>query len=256
MTPREEFAEGLAKYRQMQTVDWPATVAQQEQMEAEILERFSNANAGCVPLLRLPPLGSITSATDVMAVRLRWEVIRRSAKSFMSEEDLTALEEGYAERLKTIASAHNAKRKILRAELRALAARLVPQPGSSWTKVYDIHMSAFAAQTAKEAYARVAAELRALSFMSAGLDSEVRYRPAKNAPPDIYEVWVKADLLDVEITRYAHGLPLDEWIEEVLARGMNPRVLWPDLPWGTEERLGIYRGTMEPTKVLFVEVSP
>lgn len=101
----------------------------------------------------------------------------------------------------------------------------------SWVSTYSTQ--GFGAAT----YAKGAAERSADAARAQGLEVEVRYA---EKPLSQYEVWVGVETaIDLEILRYKPGLTLRESVRRCWSRGVNPRVYWPSLPHGFEEREGL-----------------
>jgi len=101
-------------------------------------------------------------------------------------------------------------------------------------------------------YAKGAADMRADMFREAGFEVHIRRvehdaircmasytRPiyTTHIPVD-YQVWVKGENVAGEFTPYAATHPFAETVRRCWERGVNPRVYWPLLPHGYEEKHG------------------
>lgn len=133
---------------------------------------------------------------------------------------------------------HNLREK-LRDQLDTLAEQIEPQPGDTWTKAYSCNSTSYATQgLGAHSYARASAKSRIPHYERNGLEAELRVEHRDNGISD-YEVWVKADKLDVEIASRREGMSLVDYVQWCWDNGSNPRVFMPYLPHGFEEQHGI-----------------
>ena len=133
-----------------------------------------------------------------------------------------------------------------------LAEQVEPVPGDTWHKATTINSTSYNTQGfSAHHYAKRSAEGQIPQFATHGLEAEVRvdrwddrpdYKPLfgkKRSGIADYEVWVKADPLDIEIAKRRPGMALKDWLQWMWDHGCNPRVLNPYLPHGLERELGV-----------------
>jgi hypothetical protein len=159
-------------------------------------------------------------------------------------ERLAAVQAPYRERLKAMAAEAAAARERLTAELGRLAPAIDMTPDPTRRTVFrTVHVSQFRSQPRCHHYARSYAELTAAEVLAAGVPAAVE--PADEA----YVVTVPLDPVRVEALRYRVGFPIKELVRQCWARGCNPRVIFPTLPEGLEEKFGLdYFGGEVTTK--------
>lgn len=132
-----------------------------------------------------------------------------------------------------------------------LAEQVEPVPGDTWNKAARINSTAYNTQGfGAHHYAKRSAESQLPHYAANGLEAEVRvdrwddrpdYEPLYGKRSGIadYEVWVKADPLDIEIAKRRPGMSLKDWLQWCWSNGTNPRVFDPTLPHGLERELGV-----------------
>lgn len=238
--------------------DLPALLAVQMKAEDELLAALLKHNPKTK--IKLPPRpASLTevktplSDVDAETLRIcseRWHALVERAQKVLGENVAKEIYDRFSTRVEKVREERDALREKIKEQLGSLASELAPRPGPVWTKVDEISELVYRTQTSPLAYAQTSAELRALDFIEAGLDAEVRSRPRTREieHPRVnrvaaFEVWVQADALDVDIVKFGgHGLDTAGWLQQIASRAMNPRVFVPGLPWGLEEKLGIVHG--------------
>lgn len=234
MTPRERFQTLLDELRT--PLD---TVAAQAAMEEEVLdlhrERFPRRKAS---RNKIPHEGPE-----------RWPAIRKlGEKTF--PEDFTRICDEHSARWKTVLDARGERVKQIKTELATLADDLAPQPSDEARKVYDVNSSSYHTQGFGAAsYARNNAKIHARDLEFHGIEVEVREVTGetfktygafgRSVTPVTFEVWAKCSDLDYQIARYKEGMTLAQQLQWCWNRQVNPRVYYPMLPHGLEERLGV-----------------
>lgn len=239
---RELFATKLAEYDTLRG-SWLALLPIHVEMEEELLSLLREAAPKMKIKLPPPPSLDEVSAANMRAYSERWCQLRALCIKKLGEQ-VQAVVAKYEERSISVRDERIDRERALRDELREIAARMSPRAATTWMKISEVSENTYHTQGGgSRAYGHTEAELRALDFLDAGLDAEVRWRPRNSKlRSGVYEVWVLADPLEVEIVNYGHGLGLSEWLQQVVARSMNPRVLSPFLPWGIEEKFGTRAG--------------
>jgi len=159
---------------------------------------------------------------------------------------------------KQLVEAYVARKREVEDLLVELAEQITPTPGDTWHKARTVNSTSYNTQGyGAHMYARRSAESEVPDFAASGLEAEVRveqwddrpdYKPLYGKRSGIadYVVWVKADPLDIEITRRRPGMGLKDWLQWMWDRGCNPRVLNPYLPHGLEQELGVSVGGWTP----------
>lgn len=90
-------------------------------------------------------------------------------------------------------------------------------------------------------YAQGQAEMDAAKCYMIGINSGVVIREDEyNKREMIFDCRVTTTALETEVLRYKVGqLSIRDCLKLCLQRCLNPRVYWPMLPWGLEEKLGL-----------------
>lgn len=123
-----------------------------------------------------------------------------------------------------------------------------------WSLVDSVSTSTYSTQTASKHYAQRAADRRADDFADRGLATKVVYRKLYSGRGQFghtYEggdflVWAGTDHETAHAIRIlGPAVDLVEMVRRCWARQVNPRVYWPFLPHGFEEKHGIdWQGRM------------
>lgn len=102
---------------------------------------------------------------------------------------------------------------------------------------YSYHTQGYGART----YAKGQADMDAAKCYMIGINSAVVTRNDEhNEKEMVFECRVTTTRIETEVLRYKVGcLTLRDCIKLCLQRCLNPRVYWPMLPWGLEEKLGL-----------------
>lgn len=100
----------------------------------------------------------------------------------------------------------------------------------------DSYVDSYRTQPAAEKYARVRLELYAAELDAAGVRHETKRHDSNGLPYFVLYAFVEE--ADVAILKARDGLPLPELVRRSWALGANPRVFWPSLPHGFEQRHG------------------
>ncbi len=160
------------------------------------------------------------------------------------------------ERLKPLADALMERRKALEEELRVLAESVKPVAGELSLTFDEVSESAYHTQGfGAGKYAQMAAEMRADTARVAGIPVEVleeaREYPGSTRVTDSYgrsanktyrvnRVVVHVmEELDFKILKFSPRPSVRESVRLCWARGVNPRVYNPWLPFGYEEKVGL-----------------
>jgi len=130
--------------------------------------------------------------------------------------------------------------------LRALAEKCPPIPGEDMTFARRVWFgSYYTVDNGNGTYAKASAMRSVQQYQAQGFEAEVRrveHKATKNPKPLMsYEVWVKADTLEIRLSDYRPGMTLVDWVASCWREGVNPRVYKPMLPHGFEEEHGISR---------------
>lgn len=68
-----------------------------------------------------------------------------------------------------------------------------------------------------------------------GLEAEIKWnstgRDYWGIEHGYFELWVKGDSVDVEIAKRKPGITMEETVELLKSKGVNPRVYFPFLPY-------------------------
>jgi len=168
----------------------------------------------------------VKAATECEDVYEKWRVITQQASEmlFAWRDEMKALLEDLAEKAEVL-------------------------PGENWNLYRSISNSAYHTQGyGADRYAQKAVELDLPVAAQYGLEAEIRVRRLRDDPAwtgspktDVtyYEMWVKAEALDLWILKQKPGLDMVEFVTACWKNGTNPRVLCPMLPHGFEEEHGI-----------------
>jgi hypothetical protein len=122
--------------------------------------------------------------------------------------------------------------------------RVAPKPGNkrlSYRMIYPRFSQGFG----QDHYDKKDAELHKMRAEMCGLKAEISVerclsRSAWHSSYNVYEVWVWVDSnIDVEILRRTSPMSLRETVKWAWGNGVNPRVFWPMLPCGYEEKNGL-----------------
>lgn len=173
--------------------------------------------------------------------------LTRAMGDFGAEEYERIRQQHWTEFCQPRADAFRDKQKELERQLDELAEKIVPQPGDEWNLWRDVSTSSYGSQGyGATHYAKAAAENTADTARMYRLEADVRPRYSERTPRDMYAggavgfgVWVKASVVDLAILDRKPGPGLREWVRLCWARGVNPRVYNPWLPFGYEEQAGL-----------------
>lgn len=157
----------------------------------------------------------------------------------------------FRERVAALQEGFKLREQGHKAELSRLAALTDPWPGKERLMFAEEWCSSYRSTNSGDRYAKVRAEIQAEELTSyLGLKAEVEaVRRASNLPAagewvplpvDAYRVFVMVhSALDLELAkRSPRGMPFAEVVRLAWAKGANPRVYWPMLPHGYEEKNG------------------
>jgi hypothetical protein len=108
--------------------------------------------------------------------------------------------------------------------------------GGNWTVYKTSYLYTYSTQgLGADSYARNALSTSVAHCTALGLENKVSYDQEVRA----YRLWIKGDEVDVAIAKNKPGLSLVETVRVLWKSGVNPRVIFPFLPWGFEEKHGI-----------------
>lgn len=108
--------------------------------------------------------------------------------------------------------------------------------GDNWEVYKTSHLYTYLTQgLGADSYARNALSTSVAHCTALGLETKTTYDGEVNA----YRLWIKGDEVDVAIAQNKPGLSLAETVQALWKSGVNPRVIFPFLPWGFEEKHGI-----------------
>lgn len=151
------------------------------------------------------------------------------------------------------------EKKALEAKLVELAGQATPVASDEWTMAYTVDNGAYrSVDMGSGTYAHNEAKNQVLHYQHQGLEAELRIerreRPSSLASQrgkpfkwTDYEVWVKANPIDIKIADRRPGMSMVEWVASCWKSGVNPRVYQPFLPHGFEEAHGIgWNGQITP----------
>lgn len=117
-----------------------------------------------------------------------------------------------------------------------VAAECVIRPSERSWYYRDSYIDSYNTQPAAEKYARVRLELYAAELGAAGVRHETKRHDSNGLPYFVLYAFVEE--ADVAILKARDGLPLPELVRLAWEKGVNPRVYWPSLPFGFEQRHG------------------
>lgn len=108
--------------------------------------------------------------------------------------------------------------------------------GNNWEVYKTSYLYTYLTQgLGADSYARNALSTSVAHCTALGLETKTTYDGEVNA----YRLWIKGDKVDVAIAQNKPGLSLAETVQALWKSGVNPRVIFPFLPWGFEEKHGI-----------------
>lgn len=224
LDPRERFAALLEKLKE--GLDLPTL---QRELEDELLATYRERFPRSRPKMPEEP-------------GKRWAKIRKLGEKFQEEfneivERRTSEVEGELEQL-------DERKKGIEKELESLAKELEPQVSGESRKVYEVGTYAYHTQGMGAAkYARGEAERQAGMLEREGFEVEIREIPGSRDRWGIrsceFEVWAPCSELDYEIVKRRAAFSFKDRLQWCWNRGLNPRVYWPGLPHGLEEKLGV-----------------
>lgn len=108
--------------------------------------------------------------------------------------------------------------------------------GDNWTVYKTSYLYTYSTQgLGADSYARNALSTSVAHCTALGLENKVSYDQEVRA----YRLWIKGNEVDVAIAQNKPGLSLVETVQVLWKSGVNPRVIFPFLPWGFEEKHGI-----------------
>jgi hypothetical protein len=237
MTPREEFAAALeqlrsaeAEARKLYSPDHPLTVAFHEEVIAAAKVSRKKGQR-------------VVNDFDTACKVLPSEKLQAIKTKLQPEADRL-----YAERQAAVEAAAKL--------VKAAALRCTPEPGDQWVELDRIHPGSYSTQGfGAETYAKNAAEMTAdMARQYGNIEVRIReeFKPEDNQPRaysgpfgstyrlGYYIVEAKVrEKLDEEIINRGRSPSLREQIKMAWARGVNPRVYNPYLPYGIEAKLGL-----------------
>ena len=232
MATREEFAKKLAELEAC----FAAGHELQARYDREVKEAWDAARAA------LPPKRS----------RKKRSGEDEDPLSFTTKNELSA---SIRERYQALADEIPARVQAVKEALRELAATIKPVAGELVVDLDEIWVSTYNSQGyGAVSYAKGAAEMRADIARVAGIPVEVveESRPYNTGIPSVdrsgvyrsFHVVVRVlEDLDLQILKYSPSPSLRESVRLCWARGVNPRVYNPWLPYGYEKKEGLdYHG--------------
>lgn len=108
--------------------------------------------------------------------------------------------------------------------------------GDSWEIYASSHTFTYATQgLGADSYARNALCTAKAHCEAWGLETKTTFDKEAGA----YRLWIKGDEVDVAILKNKPEMSLAETVQALWKSGVNPRVIFPLLPWGFEEKHGI-----------------
>lgn len=163
---------------------------------------------------------------------------RRRKNPGHDHKDYYPLEQSYRPSFQAWADGQFATQDKIEKRLKKILGRLArdykPRTTKEPTRFYLGYGGMYSTQGfGKDRYARNAAQQKVDHAEFYGLRAEVR--PCAGD----YEVVVWTDELGIEALRLKPGSSLREWVRLCWSRGVNPRVYFPHLPHGYEEKNGL-----------------
>lgn len=126
------------------------------------------------------------------------------------------------------------RKEELEKELQNIAAKIELVKQESYNIYYSTSKYSYLTQGyGATTYAQGMAKIRELDAMYYNIPSKVEYEDKTEE----YNVLVALDTIQVEILRWKPTITFKEMLRCCLKNALNPRVYWPMLPWGTEEKL-------------------
>lgn len=182
-----------------------------------------------------------------------WKQIRTAAEKGEFPE-LQAIETAYSAMARELCERVMTASDDCKRDLATIAARLEVPKGSSWIPIGSSSESEYRSQGyGAEKYAKAAAESIADKARACGLEvrilqveahryTERHWRTGANMGERIsyrFEVEALATTLGAQILEYKPQIPLREAVRLAWARGTNPRVAMPFLPYEFESENGL-----------------
>lgn len=136
-------------------------------------------------------------------------------------------------------------------KVKAAGAAAVVAPSSGvWSVFRTVSDNEYRSQPAARKYARVDAELRAADLKALGFEAHIAERVqqwegrdwrGRSFPMSMtdFVVWTNADPVTVEALHHKDGMTLRDAVKFCWKNGANARVIFPMLPEGYEEKVGI-----------------
>lgn len=214
---REETRAALATLN----ADHPLQLAYEEELEAE--------------LRRVKPKGKVPRIEGG-----RLDVVAASAKL---PDGGHAIRDRYAGEVKRIREKLDAADTAAVEAVVAAALDVTPRTtDGARTLLADVWLSTYSTQTAPELYARGMIAIEANTAYANCPGVVLDHEEVRNARGEItaLRLYGNVEPLDAEAIRIK-GLELPERVRLAYASGCNPRVYWPTLPHGYEERHGLDR---------------
>jgi hypothetical protein len=171
-----------------------------------------------------------------------------SAKAAKLLPDYEAIRAPFQAKADEMIAERGGRVKALDSALDQLAERATLPLTAELQRIDSVHVESYRSQGyGAEKYASGDAESIADKARFYGLNVEVRrvateYQSSFTGKPFFlvaFEVWANTNETGAEILRRKAGPPLRDVLAAYWKRGVNPRVIYPFLPWNLEEKLGV-----------------
>lgn len=177
------------------------------------------------------------------ALEEAWRGVARGRKAFnvaQAEREIPSVAASLAEAYRGQADAGRAefeqRAEQIRAFRREAANECEIAPAARSWYYRDSYVDGYRTQPAAETYARVRIELYAAELAAWGVKYEIKRHDSNGLP--FFVLYAFCDEADIPVLKARDGLPLAELVRLSWSLGANPRVYWPSLPHGFEQRHG------------------